>query len=75
MSGLAVVTGGTRGIGKAIAKELQENGYDVVVTFRNDEAAAKSLQQESGIRAFKVDVSDFSQVAAFSEKCLMSTAK
>ena len=72
MSGLAVVTGGTRGIGKAIAKE---NGYDVVVTFRNDEAAAKSLQQESGIRAFKVDVSDFSQVAAFSEKCLMSTAK
>lgn len=70
MSGLAIVTGGTRGIGKAIATELQENGYDVVVTYRSDEAAAKNLHQESGIRALKVDVSNFSQVVAFSEKML-----
>lgn len=70
MSGLAVVTGGTRGIGKAIATELQENGYDVVVTFRADEEAASRFCQETGIKTFKVDVSDFAQVQAFSERIL-----
>ena len=41
----AVVTGGSRGIGRAIAVELARHGYDVVITYKaNDEAAAETLQ-------------------------------
>jgi 3-oxoacyl-[acyl-carrier protein] reductase len=41
----AVVTGGSRGIGRAIAVELARHGYDVVITYKaNDEAAAETLR-------------------------------
>ena len=39
MSGLAVVTGGTRGIGYAISRVLSEAGYTVVATYNNNEEA------------------------------------
>ena len=46
MSKTAIVTGGTRGIGLAIAKELAQNGMNLIVTYRgNDEAAAKAKQE------------------------------
>ena len=59
MSRVALVTGGTRGIGAAIAKALQAAGYKVAATYGgNDEAAAK-FKTETGIAVFKWDVSSF----------------
>jgi len=60
---LALVTGGSRGIGKAVAKELANAGYDVVITYAgNEEAANKTVEElkEIGItaEAYKFDVSN-----------------
>jgi 3-oxoacyl-[acyl-carrier protein] reductase len=58
---IAVVTGGSRGIGRAIAVDLAANGYDIVITYKaNDEAAAETLRlvREAGGEgeALKFDV-------------------
>jgi acetoacetyl-CoA reductase len=55
---LALITGGTRGIGAAVARGLQEAGHPVVVNYHADEACAAAFTEESGIPAFKWDVSD-----------------
>ena len=58
MPGVAIVTGGTRGIGAAIAKGLKAAGYSVAATYHgNDEAAAK-FKAESGVATYKWDVAD-----------------
>jgi acetoacetyl-CoA reductase len=58
MSRVAVVTGGTRGIGAAISKALKETGCTVAAIYGgNDEAAAK-FKEETGIAVYKCDVSD-----------------
>ena len=63
MSRVALVTGGTRGIGAAIAKALQATGYKVAATYGgNDEAAAK-FKAETSIAVFKWDVSSFDACA------------
>ena len=63
MSRVALVTGGTRGIGAAISKALQAAGYKVAATYGgNDEAAAK-FKAETGIAVFKWDVSSFDACA------------
>ncbi len=63
MSRVALVTGGTRGIGAAIAKALQAAGYKVAANYGgNDEAAAK-FKAETGIPVFKWDVSSFDACA------------
>ena len=63
MSRVALVTGGTRGIGAAIAKALQAAGYNVAAVYHgNDEAAAK-FKTETGIAVFKWDVSSFDACA------------
>ncbi len=59
MSRVALVTGGTRGIGEAISVALKDAGYTVVANYGgNDEAAAK-FTEETGIAAYKFDVSDY----------------
>ena len=59
MARVALVTGGTRGIGEAISKGLQAAGYTVAATYGgNDEAAAK-FKEATGISVFKWDVGDF----------------
>ncbi|MGL4636253.1 MAG: acetoacetyl-CoA reductase [Beijerinckiaceae bacterium] len=64
MSRVALVTGGTRGIGAAISKALKAAGYKVAASYAgNDEAAAK-FKAETGIAVFKWDVSDFDACAA-----------
>ncbi len=52
---LALVTGASRGIGRAIALELART-HQVLATYRSDEAAARSLQQECGAEIFRLEV-------------------
>lgn len=56
---IAVVTGGTRGIGLEITKALMEEGYQVAALYHGNEEAAKACEQQTNARAFKVDVADF----------------
>ena len=63
MARVAVVTGGSRGIGAAISKALKAAGYKVAASYAgNDEAAAK-FKDETGIPVYKWDVSDFDACA------------
>ncbi len=59
MSGIAVVTGGTRGIGLAITKSLTEAGYKVAAIYHGNEEAAQKCASETGASVFKADVADF----------------
>ena len=58
---VAVVTGGTRGIGRAISKALKDAGYKVAANYHSDDAAAAQCEKELGIRCYKFDVADFAQ--------------
>jgi acetoacetyl-CoA reductase len=55
----AIVTGGTRGIGKSIAVEMKAAGYNVVVNYASRDEAAQAFTKETGIPAVKWDVADF----------------
>ena len=59
MGRLAVVTGGTRGIGEAICVELKKAGYKVAATYAGNDASAKAFTEVTGIPNFKFDVADF----------------
>lgn len=61
MGRVAVVTGGTRGIGEAISVALKDAGYKVAAVYGGDEAKAAAFTKASGIPAYKIDVSDFKQ--------------
>ena len=58
MARLALVTGGTRGIGAAIAKRLQGDGHRVAATYQGNEAAARAFQDQTGIPVYRWDVAD-----------------
>jgi acetoacetyl-CoA reductase len=61
MSRVALVTGGTRGIGKAISVALKDKGYKVVANYAGNDEAAKAFQEETGIAVIKFDVGKFSE--------------
>jgi len=63
MAKVAVVTGGTRGIGRAISVALKEAGYKVAATYGANDKAAQQFHRETGIRVFKFDVADFEACA------------
>lgn len=56
---LALVTGGTRGIGAAISKTLKAAGHMVAATYNSNDDAAKKFSAETGIHVFKWNVADF----------------
>ncbi|HKO06435.1 MAG TPA: acetoacetyl-CoA reductase [Alphaproteobacteria bacterium] len=64
MARVAVVTGGTRGIGAAISRGLKAAGYKVAASYAGNEEAAKALHAETGIHVFKWDVADFAACKA-----------
>ncbi len=64
MSRVAVVSGGSRGIGAAISKALKEHGYQVAATYAGNDEAAHRFRHETGIAVFRWDVSDYEACAA-----------
>jgi acetoacetyl-CoA reductase len=63
MARTAVVTGGTRGIGRAISVALKDAGYNVAATYAGNEEAAQRFKSETGVPVFKFDVADFNACA------------
>ena len=61
---MALVTGGTRGIGAAISKALKDKGYKVAATYAGNDEAAQKFKAETGIPVFKWDVSSFEACGA-----------
>lgn len=59
MSKVALVTGGTRGIGATIAIALKNKGYTVISTYQSNEAAAKKFSKENQIPVYQWDISNF----------------
>ncbi len=68
MTRTAIVTGGTRGIGAAIASGLKQAGYEVAATYRGNDAAAQAFNEETGVAVYKWDVADPGESAAGVEK-------
>ena len=64
MPRVALVTGGTRGIGAAIAKALKAAGYKVAANYAGNDEAAQKFKAETGIAVYKWDVSSFEACAA-----------
>jgi acetoacetyl-CoA reductase len=58
MAHVAVVTGGTRGIGRAVCEALREDGFTVVASYAGNEEKARAFTEETGIPAYKFDVGD-----------------
>jgi acetoacetyl-CoA reductase len=63
MARVALVTGGTRGIGAAISKAMQKAGYNVAANYGGNDEAAQKFKTETGIPVFKWDVSSFEACA------------
>jgi acetoacetyl-CoA reductase len=59
MARVAVVTGGTRGIGEAISVSLAKSGYKVAAIYHGNEERAREFSSRTSIPTFKFDVSDF----------------
>jgi acetoacetyl-CoA reductase len=64
MSRVAIVTGGTRGIGEAVSVALKNKGYKVAANYCGNDERAKAFTERTGIPAYKWDVSNFDECAA-----------
>jgi acetoacetyl-CoA reductase len=63
MARVALVTGGTRGIGAAISTALKEAGFTVAASYAGNDAAAATFKEKTGIATYKWDVSSFEACA------------
>ena len=61
MTKIAIVTGGTRGIGASISKKLKSSNFEVIANYASNDDAAKSFSKENNIKVIKWDVSDFDE--------------
>jgi acetoacetyl-CoA reductase len=68
MTRVALVTGGTRGIGEAISIALKDEGYKVAANYGGNDEAANAFKDKTGIAVYKWDVADF-------EACKQGIAK
>jgi acetoacetyl-CoA reductase len=68
MGRIALVTGGSRGIGAAISKELKEAGYTVAATYAGNDEAAAQFTEETAIKTYKWNVADYEESKAGIEK-------
>ena len=59
MARIALVTGGTRGIGAAISTALHEQGRTVIANYAGNDEAATAFREQTGIRVMRFDVGDF----------------
>ncbi|SUY33241.1 3-ketoacyl-ACP reductase [Clostridium perfringens] len=71
---VAIVTGGTRGIGRAIALKLADNGANIVINYRNSDKEAEELKailEEKGVKVLtvKCDISNFQDSKNLMDKC------
>ena len=64
MSRVALVTGGSRGIGAAISKALKDAGYTVAATYAGNDEKAAAFTEETGIKTYKWNVADYDASAA-----------
>ncbi len=64
MARVAIVTGGTRGIGEAISLALKEQGITVAANYAGNDERARAFTDRTGIKAYKWDVSDFDACVA-----------
>lgn len=68
MAHVALVTGGTRGIGEAISIALKDAGVTVAANYAGNDEKAKAFTERTGIAAYKFDVGDFDAVQAAVQK-------
>ena len=66
----AVITGASRGIGRAMAIAFADAGYSVIATYNKDKAAADEVALGRNIRFYQLDVSDFDAVNSFAQEVL-----
>lgn len=59
MSRIALVTGGTRGLGQAVSLALQQAGHAVAAVYHNHDEEARAFSEQSGIPVFQWDVADY----------------
>ena len=59
MARVAIVTGGTRGIGEAISIALRDKGMNVAANYAGNDERAREFSDRTRIKAYKWDVSDF----------------
>ena len=64
MARVALVTGGSRGIGAAISKALKDAGYSVAASYAGNDTAAAEFTKETGIKTYKWNVADYDASAA-----------